>query len=225
GYMPHERDARSKGIPSMGAGAIYPLEWDRISVAPFEIPRHWPRCYSLDPGWKATAVTWHAWDPTDGVQYVYAEYKKGHLEPHHHARVIKARGKWMCGVVDPAAEGTSPNDGKKIINLYRKEGLLLSHADNAVESGIYEVWAGLEEGSLRYFEHLTLCKSEHEKYRRIEAGSEKRGTKSVIVKKDDHLMDTVRYARVSGRAVAKVEPAREMVMPASSAVGDGLTGY
>ena len=43
---PWLRDARSKGIPSIGAGAIYPIPESEISVKPFAIPDHWPRCFS-----------------------------------------------------------------------------------------------------------------------------------------------------------------------------------
>ena len=41
------RDARSKGIPSLGAGAIYPIPEARIKVDPFAIPAHWPRCFTM----------------------------------------------------------------------------------------------------------------------------------------------------------------------------------
>lgn len=39
-YPPHERDARSKGIPSLGSGRIFPVSEDLISIEPFEIPKH-----------------------------------------------------------------------------------------------------------------------------------------------------------------------------------------
>ena len=41
---PYLRDARSKGIPSLGSGAIYPISEDEISVPYFDIPVYWPRC-------------------------------------------------------------------------------------------------------------------------------------------------------------------------------------
>ena len=43
------RDARSRGIPSLGAGAIYPIKEEAIRVDPFPIPSHWPRCFGA-PG-------------------------------------------------------------------------------------------------------------------------------------------------------------------------------
>ncbi len=40
---PHLKDARSKGIPSLGAGAIYLIPETDILVDDFPIPRHWRR--------------------------------------------------------------------------------------------------------------------------------------------------------------------------------------
>ena len=35
---PYQRDARSKGIPQLGSGAIYPVPESEIVCKPFEIP-------------------------------------------------------------------------------------------------------------------------------------------------------------------------------------------
>jgi hypothetical protein len=47
---PYRRDARSKGIPQLGSGAIYPVPESEIVVDPFELPPHWPRGSSGDDG-------------------------------------------------------------------------------------------------------------------------------------------------------------------------------
>ena len=46
--MPYLRDARSKGVPSLGAGAVWPIPLSEVLVDPFEIPVHWPRSYGLE---------------------------------------------------------------------------------------------------------------------------------------------------------------------------------
>jgi phage terminase large subunit-like protein len=38
-YPPHEREARTKGIPSLGSGLIFPVMEEDIVVEPFDIPR------------------------------------------------------------------------------------------------------------------------------------------------------------------------------------------
>ena len=40
-YPAHEREARTKGIPTLGSGRIFPVTDEAISVEPFEIPAHW----------------------------------------------------------------------------------------------------------------------------------------------------------------------------------------
>src|SRR5262249_32515232 len=74
---PYQRDARSKGIPQLGAGAIYQIPESDILVRPFAIPDHYPRAYGLDVGWKKTAAVWGAKDPDSGVIYLYSEHYQG----------------------------------------------------------------------------------------------------------------------------------------------------
>ena len=57
---PHLRDARSKGIPSLGSGAIYPIPESEIICDPFPIPSHYPVAYGFDTGWNNTAALWAA---------------------------------------------------------------------------------------------------------------------------------------------------------------------
>ena len=38
---PFQRDARSKGVPQLGSGAIYPVPESEFTVDDFEIPGHW----------------------------------------------------------------------------------------------------------------------------------------------------------------------------------------
>lgn len=212
---PFLRDARSKGIPSLGAGAIYPIPEDEITVPYFDIPRWWPRCYGLDVGWNRTAALWCAWDPTTTIGYLYAEHYRGIAEPAVHAEAIKARGDWIHGVVDPAAKGGSQRDGEKLVELYRQLGLTMTFADNAVDVGLYDTWAALSVGRLKVMSHLTNFFNEYRLYRRDEHGR--------IVKKHDHLMDVMRYIVRSGRAIART-PDADSWEPTSDGV-EAVAGY
>lgn len=212
---PYLRDARSKGIPSLGSGAIYPIPESEIAVAYFPIPVWWPRCYGLDVGWNRTAALWAAWDPSTGICYLYAEHYRGIAEPAVHAEAIKARGDWMSGICDPAAHGSSQRDGEKLFDLYRQLGLHLSMADNAVDAGLYDTWAALSTGRLKIMSHLLNFFNEYRLYRRDENGR--------IVKKHDHLMDVMRYLVRSGRAVAKQPGFDDNPAPMDGA--DPVAGY
>lgn len=212
---PYLRDARSKGIPSLGSGAIYPIPESDIAVSHFNIPAWWPRCYGLDVGWNRTAALWAAWDPSTGICYLYAEHYRGIAEPAVHSEAIKARGAWMSGVCDPAARGSSQRDGEKLLDLYRQLGLSLTLADNAVDAGIYDTWAALSTGRLKVMNHLLNFFNEYRLYRRDENGR--------IVKKHDHLMDVMRYLVRSGRAVAKQPGFEDNAAPMDGA--DPVAGY
>ncbi len=167
---PHQREARTKGTPSLGSGAIYPVAESDIVVSPFRIPDHWPRAYGMDVGWNRTAVVWGAKDPEDGVIYLYSEHYVGSEKPPMHADAIKARGAWIPGVIDPASNGRSQEDGGQLLKTYRALGLNLMPADNSVETGIYEVWTLLSSGMLKFFSSLSNGLAEFRKYRRDEKG-------------------------------------------------------
>jgi phage terminase large subunit-like protein len=193
-----QRDARSKGIPQLGSGAIYPIIEDEITITPFEIPPSWPKCFALDVGWNRTAALWGAWDQQSDVVYLYSEYYRGQAEPAIHAEAIKARGKWIPGVIDPAARGRNQKDGSRLADDYVALGLNLTFADNTVESGLLSVWQRLSTGRLKVFKGLQNFLSEYRIYRRDESGK--------IVKENDHLMDDCRYLITSGLSVASTAP-------------------
>src|ERR1022692_373787 len=212
-----QRDARTKGIPQLGAGAIYPLAESEILVPHFNIPAHWPRSYGLDVGWNRTAVVWGALDRENGIAYLYHEYSRAQAEPAIHAAGIKAAGEWIPGVVDPACLGSSQVDGRTLMEMYGSLGLNLQPAVNAVESGIYEVWDALSTRRLKVLDSLSNWVSEFRKYHRDEKGK--------IVKKDDHLMDAMRYWWVSGRDCLADSPAkRDDDMLARLRRGGGMGG-
>jgi phage terminase large subunit-like protein len=194
---PHQREARSKGIPQLGSGAIFPILESNITVEDFPIPDHWHKCYALDVGWKKTACLWAATDPTSQITYLYSEYYQGQAEPVIHAEGIKARGVWIPGVIDSAAHGRSQEDGRQLFNIYTALGLDISNANKSVEAGLYQVWQMLSTNKLKVFKSLVNWFAEFRIYRRDENGK--------IVKDKDHLMDCTRYIIMSGldRAIAK----------------------
>jgi len=200
---PYMRGARAQGIPSKGAGAIYPVETSLIKVDPFPIPDNWPRGYGMDVGWNWTVADWFAFDANSQTYYLYAEHYMGLEKPLVHAEAIKARGIWIPGVIDPAANGRGQDDGEKLIDQYRGHGLKLTSADNDVDSGIINIWQKLAFGRLKVFSSCVYWFSEYEHYRRDERGK--------IVKKNDHAMDATRYFFNSGTQLMKLKPADRML--------------
>lgn len=195
---PFQRDARSKGIPQLGSGAIYPVPESEIIVDDFPIPEHWRQVFALDVGWNRTACVWGAWDVEKDIVYLTGEYYRGQAEPLIHAEAIRARGKWISGVIDPAARGRGQVDGSRLWEMYRDLGLDLQAAKNSVETGIYNIWQRLSSGRMKVFKSLSNWRNEYRIYRRDEKGA--------VVKENDHLMDATRYLILSGLDISKAKP-------------------
>lgn len=200
GYPPHERDARSKGRPSLGAGAIYPVEENDITCDVFEIPEHYVRAYGLDVGWNRTAAIFGAKDLETGIIYLYAEYYRGQAEPVVHTEAIKGFGEWIPGVVDPAANGRGQKDGSKLFEEYCDAGLDLSLAVNALEAGLLKCYRMMTQGQLKIFKSCTNTLEEYRLYRRDKDGK--------VKKERDHLMDAMRYLIMSG--IEEMKPSPDM---------------
>lgn len=200
-YGPAEQKSRRDGIPRMGAGAVYPIPQEEYIIDPISRPAYWKKAYGMDVGWEKTAIVWGAYDPDEDVVYIYGEHYRGNAEPEIHASAVKYRGAWMNGVIDPAARGRSQIDGKRLLNIYRKLGLKVIPADNAVEAGIYEVWSRLSTGRLKISSTCVNLLHEMKLYRRDDNGK--------IHKRNDHLCDALRYLIMTGLKVAKANPVKK----------------
>lgn len=201
----YQREARSKGTPTLGKGAIYPVDEDTFVIEPFAMPDYWPRGYGIDVGWNRTAVVWGARDLETDTLYLYAEHYGGRMDASENARHIRGKGEWIPGFIDPASRGRSQADGQQLLQNYLDQGLDLTVANNAVEAGIDLVWMRLVSGRLKICRHLVHWLNEFRKYRRDEHGK--------VVKADDHEMDATRYLVVSGLDGMKTQSRKQYQPP------------
>ena len=205
---PYLRDARTKGIPVLGSGLIYPVPEDDIKVPDRPIPSDWPRGYGMDVGWNRTAVGWFAQNPETKILYIHDYHYQGGELPAIHAEAIRARGAWMPGVIDPRSDGRSQIDGQRLFEIYTRPvseggyGLNLSKADNSVTAGIVEVWKLLVTGMLKVFASVQPFWEEIRMYRR----KADEGETGKIVKKNDHFLDLCRYFVMSGIPLMCMKP-------------------
>ena len=73
----HLKAARSKGIPTMGSGLIFPIDEKSIVVPPMQIPGYWAQIIGVDFGTDHPfAAVWLAWDRDNDVIYVTNVYKE-----------------------------------------------------------------------------------------------------------------------------------------------------
>lgn len=213
-YPAYQRDARTKGIPQLGSGAIYPFPESDIRVADFELPRYWPRAWGLDCALAGTtAAAWGAWDRDTDTVYIYSVYRRSQAETAVHAEAIRARGAWIPGVGDAA--DVVDHDRTQFIALYRRHGLDLTLPDKSVEAGIQTVYDRLSAGKLRVFASCAAWWEEFRIYQRDDKGR--------VVKKNDHVLDATRYLIRSGLQRAKVQPGAVPEKPKAERIFDGRT--
>jgi hypothetical protein len=193
----YQRDARSKGIPQLGSGAIYPFPESSIRVDDFPLPKHFPRAFGLDCALAGTtAAAWGALDRESQTLYVYSVYKRQQAETAVHAEAIKGRGLWVPGVGDAA--DIVDTDRTQFLTKYRQHGIDLQLPDKQVETGIQDVYDLMSAGRFKVFASCVAFFEEFRLYRRDEKGK--------IVKQNDHIMDAVRYLVRSGLNRVKTEP-------------------
>lgn len=219
-YPLHERDARAKGIPTLGSGRIYPVPEEQIKVKAFSIPEHWPRICGLDFGFThPTAASWIAWDRDTDTVYVYDCYRVKEQTPEVHSVALRGRGAWIPVAWPHDGENaTSAGAGKPLAEQYRKAGVNMlparaTHAPksgeeegtggNSVEAGLMDILDRMQAGQFKVFEHLNDWFEEFRLYHR-EDGK--------VVKIDDDLMDAtrmgammLRHAKLPERKVRRRE--------------------
>jgi phage terminase large subunit-like protein len=93
-YPAHELEARTKGIPVLGSGRIFPVEESLIAIDHREFPSHWPRIGGMDFGWDHPfAAVEMVWDRDSDVVYVSRTYRLKEATPVLHAAALRGWGK------------------------------------------------------------------------------------------------------------------------------------
>lgn len=202
---PHEVEARSKGVPSIGSGMVYPVSEILITCEPFELPDSYYFVAGMDFGWKdPTALLMAAIDRDNDIIYIFHEYTMSEKTPeqhvfHLHNTKAKDYLNWIPIVHDPAGGASSQKDGKSLVTLYRESGFTRLHkANNSREAGVQKTLQRMQNGKLKIFKTCTKLLTELRMYARDEEGMIKDG--------NDHLLDALRYLVMSGPPLATSKP-------------------
>jgi hypothetical protein len=175
---PHMRKADRPAKPAWALAQSIPLIPMCSRSTPFPIPPHWRRVYGLDVGWTCTAVVWGAIDDQTDTLYLYSEHYRGEVTVPVHASAIKARGAWIPGVSDPAANNQNQRDGIAPSSNIARKGWTFHWPTTRWRRAFKEVLARMESGRLRVFSTLFHWFAEHRLYSRDEKGA--------VIKKKDH---------------------------------------
>jgi phage terminase large subunit-like protein len=93
-YPPHELEARTKGIPTLGSGRVFPIAEETIAIDHREFPPHWPRIGGMDFGWDHPfAAVELVWDRDTDTVYVSRTHRIREASPIIHAATLRAWGK------------------------------------------------------------------------------------------------------------------------------------
>lgn len=213
GYPEHEREARAKGIPTLGSGRVFPVTEESIKEPQPKIPPHWPRICGLDIGWDhPTAAVWLAWDRDADVIHVTDCYRVREQTPVVHAAAIKARGAWIPVAWPHDGLQHDKGSGDQIAQQYRDHGanLLPDKAEwpdggNGVEAGVLEILDRMKTGRFKVADHLNDWWEEFRLYHRKDGK---------IVKEGDDLMSATRYAVMMLRsAITQPKVMQNLLIP------------
>lgn len=204
GYLPHEREARAKGVPMLGSGRIFLTSESAITEPPLEyIPSYWGKLWGIDFGiGHPFAAVLMLWDRDNDVVHIHHAIRMANAISMVHAAAIK-----QIGTDVPVAwprDGTDrdAHSGEPLSAGYKKHGLLMlpEHAtwpDGSVstEAGIQE-WDEREKtGRIKVAAHLSEWFEERRFYHRKDGR---------IVKLRDDLMSATRIGLMMKRFARNV---------------------
>lgn len=209
-YPAHEREARAKGVPTMGSGKVFPIEEAYIRVDALEIPSTWPVICGLDFGWDhPSAGVKLAWDRDNDILYVTSCHRAKEQTPLMFAAAVKPWGAWPWAWPHDGLQHDK-GSGEQLAKQYRDHGLKMlperatfEDGSNGLEAGITEMLDRMQTGRLKVFAHLNDWWEEFRLYHRKDG---------LIVKENDDLMSATRYAMMMRRHAAtkmKRQPAME----------------
>lgn len=211
-YPAYQKKMRSKGVPLMGSGLIYPYDEDSIKCDPFEVPDYWFVINGMDFGWDhPQAHVQLVWDRDADNFYLINAYKKSKMQPFAAYHAVKP---WAENVPTAwPADGlktmqtSKGNDEVQLKSIYEQDGfnMLPEHATwedggNGVWVGIMEICQLIEQERFKVVSTLTDWFAEFRQYHTKTTA----GGKTEIVKVKDDLLDATRYAYMMRRFAIRV---------------------
>ena len=195
-YPAHEREARVKGIPSLGSGRVFPVPEEDIRVESTPEMEAYldrlPAIGGIDFGWD---------HPSAGVElrhdrdadciYVRRCARMREATPLHFAQMVKPWGDYFPWAWPHDGLQHDKGSGKQLSEQYAQQGMNMCYeratfedGSNGVEAGVMDMLDRMQTGRWKVMSHLEDWWQEFRLYHR------KNG---VIVKERDDLMAASRY--------------------------------
>jgi phage terminase large subunit-like protein len=197
-YPSYEVEARTKGIPVLGSGRVFPVAEETLAIENRDFPDHWPRIGGMDFGWDHPfAAVELVWDRDTDTVYVSRTHRLKEASPIVHAAALRAWGKelrwaWPRDGNRETLEGA----GVALAAQYRQQGLNLlqefahyvegtGQKSVSVEAGLMDMLNRMQSGRFKVFKSHNDWWEEFRLYHRKDGK---------VVKEGDDLMCATRYA-------------------------------
>lgn len=192
-YPDYEREARTKGIPGLGSGRVFPVAESAITCDAVPIPKTWAHIGGLDFGWDHPTAAVHICHDRDAdVIYVVGTYRERQQTPLYHTAALKKWGDWVPWAWPHDGLQHDKQSGTVLKDAYIEHGLSMlpekatfPDGTAGLEAGIMEMLERMQTGRLKVFRHLSEWFDEFRLYHRKDG---------LIVKERDDLMSATRYA-------------------------------
>jgi phage terminase large subunit-like protein len=204
-YLPHEREARSRGVPLLGSGRVFQVAEEVIAEDRlFSVPNHWPKLWGIDFGiGHPFGAALLAWDRDADVVHVLHAFRMRDGRPLDHVRAMRPFGDIAVAYPRDGAV-RDKGSGISLAKLYKDEGawMLHEHAQHpdgniSTEKGIADMYTRMTTGRFKVALHLADWWEEFRTYHRKDGQ---------LVKQNDDIMSAtrhgvmmLRFAKVSGR--------------------------
>jgi phage terminase large subunit-like protein len=195
----YQREMRSKGIPILGSGVIFPVADEAIKIDPIECPDHFHVLNGMDFGWDHPQAHIQLWfDVEEGITYLAHAWRKSERDAGQAWTAVKSWAKdvpcaWPADGLQHEKAG-----GEVVKNDYSTAGfdMIETHATHveggtSVEAGLWLMLQDMREGRFKVFSTVREFFEEKLLYHRDEHGR--------IVKEQDDVICAVRYAYMMKR--------------------------
>ena len=222
GYKPHERDARARGIPKLGSGAIFLTPEELVTESAISyVPEHWAKLWGIDFGiGHPFAAVLLLWDRDADVIHIHHTIRMADALPIVHAHAMKQIGGNVPVAWPKDGGDREKSTGDPLAKSYCKHDLRMLDQHATFEGGGFSTEAGLHEwderektGRLKIASHLNEFLEERRFYHRKDGQ---------IVKLRDDLMSACRQAIMMRRFARPVLLGTAAVREKSSGIAAGL---
>jgi phage terminase large subunit-like protein len=230
GYSREEREARKTGHFVHFHGRVYG-EFTTQSVIPEDdVPVGLPIYVGIDPGIRHMAAVVFMYHTPDDTLVIFEELALKDMNVAEVATAIKEteivygiKPTWY--VIDPSARNKQHVTGRNLQLEYADYGVLTFPGQNDVATGISRVKVRLEHKKLLVMANCTETIKEFRQYRWSKpARQTPNDPKETPIKKDDHLLDAIRYAVMARPYRPEVKKEDQMVDPLTLAAWTEMKG-